>query len=315
MQFIAGTTEFRLGAESAAAIGKFDGIHRGHKLLLEQILACKREGLIAAVFTFDPSPASFFCGKEVKELTTREEKRRRFASMGVDALIEFPLNGRTASMPPEQFIEEVFVQKMRARFIAAGTDLSFGYEGKGDGRLLKSMERRFNYRVNMVDKLCEGGREISSTYVREQVEAGRMEEAARLIGEPYGIIGEVVHGRKLGRTIGIPTVNLLPEPRKLLPPNGVYYSLVRWNGKVLRGVTNIGSKPTVSALPVIGAETYLYDFGQEIYGQKLEVSLLHYVRQERRFAGVEELRRSMEKDIEQGKEYFATCKQADYPVK
>lgn len=307
MQFIAGTTEFRLGAGCAAAIGKFDGIHRGHRVLLDEILACKKEGLIAAVFTFDPSPASFFEGGGEKELSTREEKRRRFAGMGVDALIEFPLNARTASMPPEQFIEEVLVKKMRAKFIAAGTDLSFGYKGKGDGALLKSMEHRFGYRVKVIDKICEGGREISSTYVREQVEAGRMEEAARLLGEPYSIIGEVVHGEKFGRTIGMPTVNLIPEPSKLLPPNGVYYSKVRFNGRVINGITNIGCKPTVSRRPVIGVETYLCDFRQEIYGQELEVRLLHYKRPERRFSGVEELKLQMEKDIAEGKEYFATC--------
>ncbi|MBO5292629.1 MAG: riboflavin biosynthesis protein RibF [Lachnospiraceae bacterium] len=304
MQFIAGRTHFKLGEKSAVAIGKFDGIHRGHKRLLQEILACKSQGLLAVVFTFDPPAASFFSGKTVQELTTREEKRRRFAAMGVDVLVEFPLNTTTAAMPAEQFVKEILSESLNTRFIAAGTDLSFGAGGAGNAALLHRLSGRYGYRVGIIDKICENGREISSTYLREEVEKGNMEMAARLLGEPYRITGEVVHGRKLGRSIGMPTVNQLPEKEKLLPPNGVYYAQVRFGGRLLNGITNIGYKPTVSRERVIGAETYLYDFSEEIYGQQVEVDLLHYKRPEMRFEGVEQLKSQMQKDIAEGRSYF-----------
>lgn len=305
MQFITGRTHFKLGEKSAVAIGKFDGIHRGHKRLLQEILACKAQGLLAVVFTFDPPASSFFAGKQIRELTTREEKRRRFAKMGVDVLIEFPLNYETAAIKPEQFIKEVLVENMNMRFIAAGTDLSFGAKGAGNAALLQSFAERYGYRVDIIDKITENGREISSTYLREEVEKGSMEAAATLLGEPYRITGEVVHGKKLGRTIGMPTVNLLPEQQKLLPPNGVYYSMVNFGGRLLNGITNIGYKPTVSEERRIGVETYLYDFEEEIYGQEVEVSLLHYKRPEIRFDGVEALKAQMQQDIREGRSFFA----------
>lgn len=304
MQFIAGRTHFKLGKKSAVAIGKFDGIHRGHKRLLQEILACKEQGLLAVVFTFDPPASSFFAGKQVKELTTREEKRRRFAAMGVDVLIEFPLNRETAAMEPEQFIREVLVRNMNMSFIAAGTDLSFGAKGAGNAALLQSLAKRYEYQVKIIEKICVNDREISSTYLREEVEKGNMETAAMLLGEPYRITGEVVHGRKLGRTIGMPTVNQLPEKEKLLPPNGVYYSKVNFGGRLLNGITNIGYKPTVSSEQIIGAETYLYDFKEEIYGQEVEVNLLHFKRKELRFNGVEQLKEQMQRDIEEGRRFF-----------
>lgn len=304
MQFIAGRTHFKLGAESAVAIGKFDGIHRGHKRLLQEILQCREQGMLAVVFTFDPPASSFFAGKQVKELTTREEKRRRFAAMGVDVLVEFPLNQETAAMEPERFVREVLAESMNMRFIAAGSDLSFGAGGAGNAELLKKLSGRFGYRVRVIEKICENGREISSTYLREEVEKGRMENAELLLGEPYRITGEIMHGRRLGRTLGMPTINQIPEQQKLLPPNGVYYSRVRLGGKLLNGITNIGYKPTVSDERVLGAETYLYDFSQDIYGREAEVSLLHYKRPEMRFADVEQLKAQMQKDIAEGHRYF-----------
>lgn len=303
MQLITGTQEFKLSGDSAVAIGKFDGLHRGHRQLLEQILCCKKQGLITAVFTFDPTPASFFTGKAEPELSTREEKRRLLAGMGIDVLIEFPLNQNTAAMEPERFIGDILVGQMNMKQIAAGTDLTFGKDGTGDRRLLECLQETYGYQVRIIEKITEQGRIISSTYIREAVEDGRMELAKSLLGAPYGIIGQVVHGQKLGRTIGMPTVNLLPEPQKQLPPNGVYYSTVKWNQQILCGITNIGCKPTVNHGNSIGVETYLYDFEGDIYGQELTVSLLHYKRPEQRFHSVDELKAQMQKDITDGRTY------------
>lgn len=303
MQIISGTTKFHLDTPTAVAIGKFDGMHRGHKRLLEEILAAKKQGLAAAVFTFDPSPAAFFFGEPVKGLSTREEKRRQFRQLGVDILIEFPLNARTAAMAPEVFIEEILRDSMRAAFIAAGPDLSFGDRGRGDYKMLLSHAASGKYQVKLIDKVFEQGREISSTRVRACVEAGQMEEAQLLLGAPYAVMGTVVHGRKIGRTLGFPTVNQLPPADKLLPPFGVYLSEVECRAGVFKGLTNVGKKPTIEqgSNPPTGVETFLYDFDEDIYDSFITVRLLSFCRPEQKFESLAALRAQLAKDIEAGR--------------
>lgn len=304
MRLIQGTTEFSLDKPCAAAIGKFDGIHRGHQKLLENILKQKEKGLLAAVFTFDPPPAVFFCRSESKSLTTREEKRRIFKKLGVDVLIEFPLTKETAAMSPEQFIEEILVRKMRAVYVAAGTDVTFGDKGRGNRELLLEYGRRMGFAVEIIDKICEesDGAEISSSLIRGELEKGNMRHVTELIGFPYSVTGTVVHGKKLGRTIGMPTVNLLPPKDKLLPPNGVYFSYVSYGGRHYQSISNIGCKPTVSEERVTGVETYLYDFAEDIYGKEITVNLLEFKRPEMKFSSVEELKGQMQRDIAEGRE-------------
>lgn len=304
MQIIRQTTEFHIEEKTAAAIGKFDGIHKGHEKLLEKIMMQKEKGLKTVIFTFDPLPAILFGQTQIKELTTRQEKEEIFERMGVDILIEFPLTESTASMSPENFIEEILVQKMNTAYVAAGTDLSFGYKGKGDAALLKNLSGKFNFCVEIIEKVCHNKREISSSYIREEIEKGNMENAAALIGNAYSISGIVEHGNQLGRTLSMPTVNLLPDERKLLPPYGVYFSRINMDGKFYCGVTNIGSKPTVSNENRPGVETYIFGFEEEIYDKKITVYLDHYRRPEKKFAGIEQLRAQLMEDKKAGRDYY-----------
>lgn len=301
MRIIEGTTQFQLEGKSAVAIGKFDGIHKGHKKLLANILAAKEDGLQAAVFTFDPPPNIFFGKEQEKELTTKEEKRKLFAEMGIDVLVEFPLNQKTAAIRAAAFVEDILIGRMHSVYIAAGTDVSFGYRKEGSYRLLQSLSGAFGYEVRLIEKVRYEDREISSTFVREEVEKGNMQLVEALLGSPYRVTGNVVHGRRLGRTLGMPTVNLTPPALKLLPPNGVYYSNVLYQGKHYKSITNIGVKPTVSSSSHMGVETYLYDFEEEIYGEELTVELLEFKRPEMTFDSVEHLKRQMQKDIEEGR--------------
>lgn len=304
MEIIAGTSDFDLKVRTAAALGKFDGIHIGHRRLLEEIIERKKEGLAACVFTFDPAPAVLFGGSDGRELTTREEKRLLFERMGVDILIEFPLTIETAAMEPEVFAEEVLAERMQVEFLAAGSDLSFGNKGRGDAALLQRLGPELGFSVKIIDKVCLEGRQVSSTCVREQVEAGNMELVERLLGMPYMVAEEVVTGNRLGRTIGFPTVNVLPGKNKLLPPNGVYFSEVRCRGKLYRAISNVGYKPTVTKERVMGVESYLYDFDQEIYGEPIEVYLLAFRRPERQFENVEALKTQLKEDIAAGAVYM-----------
>lgn len=303
MEIIAGRTQFQLNQETAVAIGKFDGIHIGHALLLQKIRAHKEKGLKTCVFTFDPPPAVFFGTSDGRELTGKAEKRALLEKMGVDVLIEFPMNRETAAIEPASFVNEILIGQMKMRYIAAGADLSFGAGGRGDALLLKKLSIAHGCEVEILDKVCLDGREVSSTYVREVLEQGDMEQVERLLGRPYSLIGEVVHGKKLGRTIGMPTLNLLPEEGKLMPPCGVYASTVCIKGKCYRGISNVGYKPTVASEHVLGVETYLFDFAGEIYGEEVEVSLLSFRRPERQFATLEELREQVTEDIAWAKSF------------
>ena len=304
MQIIAETTEFKIQEPTAVAIGKFDGIHLGHKKLLQNILQQKSQGMKSTIFTFDPTPAEFFSGKKQKELMTREEKREYFREMGIDYLIEFPMNVQTAATSPEDFVKIILGEKMHTRYITAGTDLSYGDRGLGGVELLQQLADEMGYQVEIVDKLCLGGREISSTYVREAVLQGDMELAATLLGRPYSIRGTVVHGNAVGRTIDTPTANLIPSGEKLLPPNGVYVSETLVEGKRYQGMTNIGCKPTIGEREVYGVETNLFDVELDLYGKEIEVFLYKHTRPERKFAGLEELTGQLSRDKTECKNYF-----------
>lgn len=303
MEIITDVLNCQLNGETAVAIGKFDGLHLGHQRLLQEILALKKEGLKACVFTFDPSPAVFFGLADGKELMTKEEKRKALEELGVDVLVEYPMNPKNAAVTPQDFVEKLLWKGLHVRFIAAGTDVSFGAKGAGNARLLEEVAERLGYRLKLIEKVTLDGEEISSSLVRKHVEQGNMEQVNQLLGMPYTISGTVLHGKALGRKLGMPTLNLLPAETKLLPPNGVYFSQVYWKDKIYPAITNIGRKPTVSDEEVIGVETYLYDFAEEIYGEEIRVALLTFKRPEMRFANVEELKAQMASDIEAGKSY------------
>lgn len=303
MKIIKDTTEFHIDGPTAVAIGKFDGLHRGHQKLLSIIQEQKAKGLQTVVFTFVPSPAAFFSKDVLQELTTVEEKRLIFEKAGIDYLIEYPFVQETADMSPEDYIQKVLVEQIDAKCIVAGYDISYGKRGAGDCKLLEQLAPTYDYEVVIIDKVQYEGREVSSTYVREEVKRGNMRVVHDLLGIPYHIGGTIVHGKKLGRTIGMPTVNLLPPKEKLLPPNGVYYSKIVIKGETHCGITNIGTKPTVSGEPVIGVETYIYDFEEVVYGEDAEVYLLEYKRPEMRFSGVDELKEKMQADIASGRKY------------
>ncbi len=301
MQLISGTTDFALEYETAVAIGKFDGIHVGHRQLLKEILAQKSLGLKCCVFTFDPPPAFFFGASDGKVLTTREEKRILFEQMGIDVLVEFPLTEATAGISAEDFVREYLRKRLNAKVVVAGTDLSFGAGGRGNTELLLEMAQTLDMEVKIIEKVCIDGKEVSSTLVRELVENGQTAEWERFLGMPYPIIGTVVCGNKVGRKIGFPTVNIRPEQEKLLPPKGVYQAEIISRGRKFAGISNVGYKPTVTEERVLIVETYLYDFEEDIYGETIEIYLQDFLRAEQKFDSLEELKEQINKDIQVGK--------------
>lgn len=298
MNYIEGLMDYRMDRDTAVTLGKFDGLHRGHQQLTRRICEKKAQGLESVVVTIWPDP-------KAKALLTKGEKKRLLEAMGINWWLDCPFLPQISHMEPEAFVREILVERLKAKYIAVGSDFRFGYQRKGDCELLKKLQPELGYELEIVEKETYAGRVISSTYVKEALERGEMELVRTLLGYPYTVQGEVLHGRKIGRTLGMPTTNLIPSAGKLLPPNGVYATRTQICGeeKIYDGITNIGYKPTVGEY-FRGVETYLFDYDGDLYGQMIEVQLYSFERPEQKFAGLDELKAQMHRDIRFGKDYF-----------
>lgn len=300
MKIINDTLDFQLSKASAVTLGKFDGIHRGHQKLMNKVLAQRENGLTPVVFTFAKMPGTDIYGKG-RTILTRREREQHLMQMGMEILIECPFVPELSSMEPERFIREVLVEELHAKYIAVGADFRFGYRRKGDCTLLKSLSKEYGYEVEVIEKETIGDKVISSTYIRQLLGCGEMEMVEKLLGYPYYVSGTVVHGQALGRTIGIPTTNILPDEEKMLPPNGVYLTKTIIGDQKVWGITNIGVKPTVSGEKVKGIETHLLDFCEDLYGKELVVVFYAFERPERKFDSLELLKDQLEKDVSWGR--------------
>lgn len=306
MEYITGTREFQIEEPAVVTLGKFDGRHRGHQKLLQRMGEVKNEkGYKIAVFTFDMSPNSLETDGPQRVITTNLERKNNLEKIGIDYLVEYPFTKETARMEPEQFVKKILINQMNAKTIVVGTDCTFGYRGAGNADSLNQWKERYGYELIVIPKEKDDHRDISSTYIRELLDAGNMEKANELLGEPYAIHGTVVHGNHMGGPVlGFPTANIVPEPEKHLPVFGVYISKVYVDGTYYGGITNIGKKPTVEGGSPVGVETYIYGINKDIYGKTIEVQLLHFIRPERKFDGLEQLKVQIERDRDYGLEYL-----------
>ena len=301
MKIINDTLDFSIPEMSAITLGKFDGIHKGHQKLMKMILAKKEQGLKSVVFTFGQMPGTFFFGKG-RTILTRKERQLHLERMGIDYMIECPFVPEVIQMEPEKFIEDVLVNQLHVKYIAVGPDFRFGHNRKGSVGVLKKMASVYGYEVEVFDKECLDDKVISSTYVRHMLEIGEMETVQKLLGYPYYVSGTVVHGHAIGRKIGIPTINLIPDDDKMLPPNGVYLTKTVWEENQIFGITNVGCKPTISGEEAKGIETHLYDFDGDLYDKELTVEFYAYHRPERRFESLEDLKSQLARDAAWGRE-------------
>lgn len=302
MEYIKHTTEFQIAEPTVISLGKFDGIHRGHEHLMKYLAVKKKQGLKTVVFTFDiPPRQKVEKAYETKVLTTNIEKVHLFSQHGLDYLVECPFTSEIMHMEPEDFVAMI-VERLRVKAIVVGTDFRFGHNRRGDYLLLQKLSSVYGYEVHVVEKIQDNGRDISSTFIREEICAGHMEKANELLGYHYFVQGIVVHGNKIGRTLQMPTANLIPPVEKLLPPFGVYASRTCIDGEYYNGISNIGCKPTIAGENPIGVETNLFDFDADIYGKEIRVEFLKQLRQEKKFHSLEELKEQMQKDAAWGKE-------------
>ncbi|MDO5350470.1 MAG: bifunctional riboflavin kinase/FAD synthetase [Lachnospiraceae bacterium] len=310
MIYIENTKHFQIEEPTVVTIGKFDGRHRGHQKLIGAMLRIKEQyGYQAAVFTFSVAPADLVQGRQHTVITTNLERRNSLKKIGIDYLVEYPFTQEVCHMWAEDFVKKILIDQMGMKAIVVGTDCGFGYQRSGNAALLKELAPKYGYYLEVIEKEKDENRDISSTYIREELDLGQIEKANELLGEPYYIHGTVVHGNHIGEPVlGYPTANLLPPPEKHLPPFGVYVSRVLIDGVFYGGITNIGRKPTIKTkdgISPIGVETFVYDYDGNLYGKEIEVGLLHFVRPERKMSGLEELKEQITRDKEFGRAFLA----------
>ena len=306
MQIITGTREFQIEEPTVVTIGKFDGRHKGHQKLLHEMMKFREQyGYRLAVFTFDMAPAGVVTGKTATVITTNQERRNNMEKIGVDYLVEYPFDQEVAHTPPEQFVSKILVGQMGMKAIVAGPDCKFGYKGAGNAELLRNMSEQYDYQTVIIQKEQDDHRDISSTYVREELDRGHIEKVNELLGEPYAIHGIVVHGNHIGGSVlGFPTANIQPPPEKHLPLFGVYVSRVMVGDRCYAGVSNIGRKPTIEGEYPVGVETFILGLEENLYGRNIEIQLLTFVRPEQKFASLDELKARIEQDKECAAAYF-----------
>lgn len=283
--------DFKLNHHTAVCIGKFDGLHRGHRTLIQ---AAKRTGLTTVLITF--------LIPDSRTLYSYEEKKYLAEKLGVDILIAIPVTPDFMRMQPETFVENILIRQCRAEKICVGSDFRFGYRRRGDVNLLQKMADENLFSVEVFEKVKQNGEIISSTKIRERLEKGEIREVNELLGTPYFLQATVVSGNKLGRKKTVPTANLIPEEGKILPPFGVYAIKVQADGRWYQAVGNLGVKPTVPGNSPAALEVWLFDYDGNLYGEKLTACFYEFQRPEKKFSSMEELKQQIEKDTVRAKE-------------
>lgn len=285
---------------TVVALGNFDGVHLGHQAVVRRAVEeGRRRGAKVVAATFDPHPRVVLApGSEPRLLTTLEMRREELLGYGVDEVWAIRFDETLSRKTPEEFVRDVLVGEIGASAVVVGENFRFGHRAAGDFRELERLMRGFGGEAYAVRVRSEDGEApISSTRIRRLVGEGEVAEAAKLLGRPYVLRGEVVMGDKRGRTIGFPTANVLADPALVVPARGVYAGFVRVGKDTYAACTNIGVAPTFERRES-RVEAYLLGFEGDLYGREVDVSFLQRIREEKRFSGVEELKTQILRDVE-----------------
>lgn len=304
MQYIKWLADYKGSGRTAVTFGKFDGLHRGHQKLISKVHELgEKEHISSVVCAFDMTPL----WKEkniVPQLLMVGEERYEHVKTDVDYLIECPFTESFRQVSAEDFIEKIIHQLFHAKYVVVGTDFNFGCEKRGDVKMLAEYADKYDYQLIVIEKERYKDRIISSTYVKEVVKEGDVGLAETLLGYPYTVEGVVEHGKKLGRTLGFPTLNIAWPKNKLVPAHGVYLCRAQIDGEEYPGIANIGIKPTVTEEKRLLIESFLFGYSGNAYGKSAKIELVEFRRPECKFAGVKELKEQIDGDIARGKEYF-----------
>ena len=285
-------------------IGNFDGVHCGHQQVLKKLTdQAKALNLPAAVMTFEPQPKEHFdLNGSPARLSTLAEKIELLEQNSVDAMACMAFNNRFMSLSAQEFVKQVLVDGLNVKALIIGDDFKFGCDRTGDFEYLKQAGDMYGFSVEDTKTVLQSGTRVSSTEVRAALEQGDLSLAETLLGREFAISGRIAHGQKLGRTLGVPTANVILKRHKT-PLVGVYAVQVETPQGIFNGVANIGMRPTVGALTPI-LEPHLFDFNGDLYGQRLKVVFKQKIRDEKRFNGLDELKAAIYDDIEKAKAFF-----------
>lgn len=290
------------------ALGFFDGVHLGHGALMRRVReTAAREGCIPAAVTYDHHPRDVIPGAEhVDLINTPADRAGLMRRMyGIEEVIVLPFDAHMRDMYWRDFVTELLVKEYGAVHLVAGHDNHFGRKGEGDSARLRTLCEELGLGCDIIGEVKLDGVTVSSTQIRKLLCAGEMEQAARFLGHPHVLTGPVVHGKRLGRTIGIPTSNLVVPDGLLIPAFGVYAGKVWIDGQDYPAVTNVGVRPTVDQSDRVTVEPWILDFDGDLYGKEIRVEFYKRLRPERKFGSIEELRDAILKNAEETRAYFA----------
>ena len=293
------------------ALGFFDGVHNGHGALMRRTAQVAQElGAVPSAFTFDPHPQTVILGRPMPLLTSPEDRADLMRKYyGIQDVIVEPFTVPRMKQPWQDFVASTLVKDLHAVHLVAGHDYHFGYKGEGNPQRLQQICQELGIGCDIIPKVEMEGITVSSTYIRTLVAQGEMERANEFLGHPYTLSDRVAHGKKLGSTLGFPTVNLHFPPGVLVPAYGVYATRVWFeNGDSRPAVTNIGMRPTVDDGDAVSVEGYILDFQGDLYGQTIRMEFFRRLRGERKFPSLDALREEVMRNAQQTRDYFAPFK-------
>lgn len=291
---------------TAVSIGNFDGVHLGHRALFARLKEVAADtGLLTGALTFEPHPREFFSPQTAPvRLSTLREKLELISDCGIDFTYVAYFNARFAALSPDAFVEQLLVEMLKIQYLIVGDDFHFGVRRQGDFAFLREAGKHFGFVVESIRSVISEGERVSSSAVRQALEEGKMERASQLLGRPYTMHGQVVHGAGRARGFGVATANILIK-HSTLPLRGVFVvEVTDVSGKVYQGVANIGFRPSVytHSRPVL--EVHLFDFSGDLYGARLNVMFLHKIRDEKRFPDMQALEAQIGRDVYAARDFF-----------
>lgn len=290
-------------------LGTYDGVHIGHQEILKNLVKkAKESNKESVLFTFDPHPRIVLdpINHSVKLIDTLEERLVKLEKTGLDTVVLFPFTKEFSQLSAREFVKSILVDKLNVSEMMVGYDHHFGKNRQGNFDELKVLGSEFGFNVSQIQAVDFNGETVSSTKIRKSILEGKTDVVTQYLGQPYQFNGEVVKGNQLGRTIGFPTANIqISDKNKIIPANGVYAVEIDFNGDRLKGVMNIGTKPTVQDSLQIHLEVFIFDFSSDIYGENLRVFVRDFIRSEQRFSSLDELKLQLRKDEESAREILS----------
>lgn len=296
MNTIKSINEINNKNKSVITIGNFDGLHKGHQVLIrETVDYAKKNNIQSIVFTFENHPANYFIPNSVKNIISEKQKLAILKNMGVDMVISIPFDDYMTKITPNEFVRDILVNKLNIEKLIIGHDFTFARNKEGNTESLQLLSYKYKFNLQVVSPIRINGIRVSSTKIRSLILEGSLDKVRQYLGYNYQLQGRVIHSKKLGRTIGFPTANLESDNNMVIPKNGIYATKVYVEDKVYFGATNVGYNPTVNGKS-LSIETNILEFDEDIYGKNIKIEFLERIRDEKKFSSLEELKNQLGKD-------------------